>query len=87
MLISGTHILFKLLKIKLATIVNIDMNFSLLEDVLVFKVSTEKLNSIVVSKTKGYSSFSSKYVLPRKVKRIFREWQKIVVSYVLLGCM
>ena len=73
MLISGTHILFKLLKIKLATIVNIDMNFSLLEDVLVFKVSTEKLNSIVVSKTKGYSSFSSKYVLPRKVKRIFRE--------------
>ena len=73
MLISGTHILFKLLKIKLATNVNIDMNFSLLEDVLVFKVSTEKLNSIVVSKTKGYSSFSSKYVLPRKVKRIFRE--------------
>ena len=36
-LIFGTHILFKLLKIKVATILNIDMNFSLLEDVLVLK--------------------------------------------------
>ena len=37
MLIFGTHIVFKLLKIKVATILNIDMNFSLLEDVLVLK--------------------------------------------------
>lgn len=37
MLIFGTHIAFKLLKIKIATILKIDMNFFLFEDVLVLK--------------------------------------------------
>ena len=37
MLIFGTHIAFKLLKIKIETILNIDMNFFLFEDVLVLK--------------------------------------------------
>ena len=37
MLIFGTHIAFKLLKIKVATILNIDMNFFLFEEVLVLK--------------------------------------------------
>ena len=44
MLIFGTHIVFKLLKIKVATILNIDMNFSLLEDVLVLKFHQKKLS-------------------------------------------
>ena len=35
MLIFGTNIGLKLLKIKVATILNIDMNFFLLEDILV----------------------------------------------------
>ena len=37
MLIFGTNIGLKLLKIKVATILNIDMNFFLLEDILVLK--------------------------------------------------
>ena len=37
MLIFGTNIGLKLFKIKVATILNIDMNFFLLEDILVLK--------------------------------------------------
>ena len=54
MLIFGTNIGLKLFKIKVATILNIDMNFFLLDDILVSFSLTRKIE---------FSSYVYKFIL------------------------